>query len=194
MKNTKRSDTQVTVTEIPDTELPMPLDQLDDGGCIATPSLVWYEKTVWFLWVISANAGLVVTVEHWLLLFRPPISFMDISVHTLNSFFILTELFAGKLPVRILHWVYMMIFSIIYAVFTIIYWAAGGVNGRGDPFIYRILDYENGKPGSIAAVLLCSVFIVAPLVQFILYGLHRIRLRLDKKKNTNNNNVNNVVI
>ena len=194
MKNTKRSDTQVTVTEIPDTELRMPLDQLDDGGCIATPSLVWYEKTVWFLWVISANAGLVVTVEYWLLVFRPPTSFMDISVHALNSFFILTELFTGKLPVRILHWVYVMIFSIIYAVFTIIYWAAGGVNGRGDPFIYRILDYENGKPGSIAAVLLCSVFIVAPLIQFILYGLHRIRLRMDKKKNTNINIVNSVVI
>ena len=174
--NTTIPDTQITVTQIPDSEL------LEDERCIATPSLIWYEKIVWFLWVVSANAGLVVTVEYWLLVFRPPTSFMDISVHALNSVFILTELFTGKLPVRILHLIWVLIFSIIYAVFTVVYWAAGGVNGRGDPFIYNILDYENGKPGSIAAVLLCSIVIVVPLVQFTLYGLHRIRLRLDRRK------------
>jgi hypothetical protein len=190
MTSTKTEDTQITVTQIPETEI------LEDERCIVAPSLIWQEKIVWFLWIISANAGLLVSVEYWLLVFRPPTSFMDISVHALNSVFILTELLIGKLPVRILHWIYVLIFSIIYAVFTVIYWAAGGLNGRGDPFIYDILDYENGKPGSIAAVLLSSIFIVTPLIQFILYGLHRIRIRVDKKNNTTNNNcdANNVMI
>mgnify|MGYP002803960438 FL=1 len=184
MQYIKAPDTEVTVTQIPETELS------ENESCIVPPTLVCHEKIVWFLWIISANAGLIVTIEYWLLVFRPPTNFMDISVHALNSVFIFIELFIGKLPVRILHWIYVMTFSIIYAVFTVIYWAAGGLNGRGDPFIYDILDYENGKPVSIAAVLLGTIFIVSPLIQFILYGLHRIRIRMDNKNNITNNNVN----
>ena len=168
---------QMTNTELP--------EQVDQVGLVTSP-LLCYEKVVWFLWVISANAGLLVTVEYWLLVFRPPTSFMDISVHALNSVFILTELFSGKLPVRILQWIYVLVFSIIYAVFTIIYWAAGGMNTRGDPYIYDILDYENGKPGNITAVLLVSVIVLSPLIQVIMFVFYRIRLLLDKKKNNNN--------
>ena len=190
MQNTKIPDTQVRVTQRPATELEI---CLEDDRSIVAPSLVWYEKVVWLLWTVASNAALIVTIEYWLLVFRPPTSFMDISVHALNSVFILTELFTGKLPVRILHWIYVLIFSVVYVLFTVIYWAAGGVNGRGDPFIYDILDYENGKPGVLAAVLIGSVFFLSPLIQLILYGLHRIGIWWEKKNSNNNNNdVNNI--
>ncbi|XP_028406663.1 protein rolling stone-like [Dendronephthya gigantea] len=186
MKDTQIAINQMIdqIDQIGDSESTMPLER-DDVAL----SLIWYEKIVLFLWVISANAGLLVTIEYWILVFRPPTSFMDISVHALNSVFILTELFTANTSVRVLHWIYVLLFSIIYAAFTVIYWAAGGVNSRGEPFIYHILDYENGKPGSIAAVLICSLFIVAPLIQIILYGFYRIKLLLNKKRNGDNNNV-----
>ena len=174
---TENTDNQITVAVLPDAETNL---TVEDDGIVVTQPLVWYEKVVWFLWLVSSNAGLIVTIEYWSLVFRPPTSFMDISVHALNSIFILTELFTGKLPVRILHYFYVMIFSIVYALFTVFYWVAGGVNGRGDPYIYNILDYQNGKPGIIAAVLLCSIFILSPLVQFTLYVLYKLRHRWGK--------------
>lgn len=186
-KHSRKESYEISNTQTTVLELSLPLES---DTHLVTSSLIRYEKIVWCFWVISANAGLVVTIEYWSLVFRPPTSFMDISVHALNSVFILTELFTGKLPVHILHWIYVMLFSIIYAVFTIIYWAAGGVNYRGDPYIYDILNYENGKPGKIAAVLLLSVFVLSPLLQFIFYGLYRFRFRLQNKMRHSNMNDN----
>ena len=191
MTNTSTADAQVRVVQRADIEIDLHLE--GDRNMSAAPSLVWYEKIVWLLWIVASNAAFIVTIEYWSIVFRPPTSFMDISVHALNSVFILTELFTGKIPVRILHWIYVMIFSAAYTLFTVIYWAAGGVNGRGDPFIYEILNYEYGKPGVIAAVLIGTIFFLSPLVQFILYGLHRAGVWLDKNKTSNNNNVNNII-
>lgn len=167
-------------------EAHVPITLEDDGRGERPSLLLWYEKIAWFLWIISANSALLVTIEYWILIFTPPTSFLDISFHALNSVFTLTELIFGKIPVRILHWIYALMFAAIYAVFTIIYWAAGGENSNGDPFIYKILDYENGAPGSLTAMLLCSVFLATAFVQFILFGLYQLRVWLDKTRSISN--------
>ena len=92
-----------------------------------TKSLIWYKKGVWFLWIVASNAALVVTLNYWILVFEPPTDFMDIAVHALNSVVMLVEFFLASTPVRVLHVLYVMIFSVVYSLFTIIYWAAGGV-------------------------------------------------------------------
>ncbi|XP_028398511.1 protein rolling stone-like [Dendronephthya gigantea] len=161
--------------------------QSEVNEAVESNSLVWYEKGVWILWIVSSNAALVVTLNYWVLIFEPPTDFMDIAVHALNSFVVLVELFTANTPVRILHVLYVMIFSIAYSLFSVIFWAAGGVTVNGDPFIYKVLDYENGDPGQISAAMLATVFVISPIFQFVLFGLYRLRcfIRSQKRNGTN---------
>ena len=137
---------------------------------------------VWLLWIVASNAALVVTLSYWLLVFEPPTDFIDIAVHALNSIVMLLEFFADSIPVRIVHVLYVMAFSIIYCLFTVIFWAAGGEDADGHPYIYKVLDYENGEPALVSLVLLGIVFIVSPILQFVLFGLYQLRCFLHRKK------------
>ena len=138
------------------------------------------------MWIISSNAALVVTLNYWILVFEPPTDFIDIAVHALNSVVMLIEFFTASIPVRVLHMLYVMIFSVLYSVFSIIFWAAGGVTADGDPFIYKVLDYENGKPAQIAALLVGIVFFVSPVLQFTLFGLYQLRCFLFNRRGNSN--------
>ena len=149
---------------------------------ITTTSSTWYEKIVWVLWILAANAAFVVTPSYWALIFKPPTDFMDIAVHALNSVVVLLELFTDTIPVRVLHILYVMMLAVAYALFTVIYWAAGGLNSNGDPFIYEVLDYENGDVAKATGILLAIVFIVSPIMQMILFGLYRLRCFIRSKK------------
>ena len=137
--------------------------------------LTWYQKLSWILWIIAANGSAVVTILYWTLIFTPPTDFMDVSIHALNSLFVLIELFMGSIPVRLLHVVYVMIFSSIYSIFTVVYWAAGGVNDRGKSYIYNVIDIENGNAGVAAGILIATVFLIVPLIQLLLFGLYKLR-------------------
>ena len=139
---------------------------------------------VWLLWIVASNAALVVTLSYWTLVFEPPTDFMDIAVHALNSIVMLIEFFMASTPVRILHVLYVMIFSVVYSLFTVIYWSAGGVTVDGDPYIYKILDYENGDPAMVSAVLLGIVFVVSPVLQFILFALFQLRCFFRRRRKT----------
>lgn len=108
-------------------------------------------------------------------MFEPPTDFMDVAVHALNSVVMLAEFLVDCIPVRILHMLYVMIFSVVYSLFTIIFWAAGGVNEDGNPYIYKILDYENGNPALISSVLLGIVFVVSPALQVFLFALYHFK-------------------
>ena len=134
------------------------------------------------LWIIASNAALVVTLSYWTLVFESPTDFMDIAVHALNSVVVLTELFMAVVPVRVVHVLYVMSLSIVYGLFTVIFWAAGGEDSDGNPYIYKVLDYENGEPVKVSLVLLGIVFVVSPIVQCILFGLYQLRYYLNNKK------------
>ncbi|CAB4004808.1 Hypothetical predicted protein [Paramuricea clavata] len=141
---------------------------------------------VWFLWIIASNAALVVTLNYWALVFEPPTNFMDIAVHALNATVMFVEFFTASTPVRILHVLYVMIFAVVYSLFTVIFWAAGGVNVDGDSYIYKVLDYENSDPAQVSAVLLGIVFVASPILQTILFALYQLRCFLHRKKGSLN--------
>lgn len=132
-------------------------------------------KLIWFLWILSSAMALIVTLLYWTLVFRTPTSFIDISLHAINTFFVLIEIFMGVIPVHLLHGLYGMILASIYTVFTVIYWAAGG------RYIYKPIDYEDGNPAVVAGTVLVSIFVIAPLMQLLLFLLYQLRCFLKRK-------------
>ncbi|RZC34392.1 hypothetical protein BDFB_003020, partial [Asbolus verrucosus] len=54
---------------------------------------------------------------------------------------------------------YSLLFGISYALFSYIYYLAGGTNSSGKVYIYYILDWGN-KPGQTVGICLLSLVVV----------------------------------
>ncbi len=70
-------------------------------------------------------------------------TFWNILVHGLNSVVAYIELFVCARPWRWHHLYQPSILGLIYVLFSIVYYAAGGKGKDGDPYIYKVLDWSN---------------------------------------------------
>lgn len=86
-------------------------------------------------------------------------------------------MFVTATPVRIYHAWFGMLYGVVYAIFTVIYYAAGGTNAQDEIYIYKgILDWSN-----VGTTMMYVVLVIIPgtiVVQCLMYGLYRLRLLL----------------
>lgn len=134
------------------------------------------QKIFWLLYIISANAGLLVTAGYWTVLFEEdePVDANNITKHALNSVFMVIDTFLSSIPVRLFHSVYPLQYIIVYFTFTVIYWQLGGTNNQGQPYIYSLLDYNNFQ-ASTGCIIGFFLLLVQPVLQLILFGLVKLR-------------------
>ena len=133
------------------------------------------QKIFWLFYIISANAGLLITAGYWTVLFEDePIDVNNITKHALNSMFMLVDTFLSSIPVRLLHSVYPLLYIIVYLAFTVIYWQLGGTNIQGQPYIYSLLDYNNFQ-ASTGCIIGFFLLLVQPVLQLMLFGLVKLR-------------------
>ena len=139
-------------------------------------ALRFHHKIFWLLYIISANAGLLVTAGYWTLLYEDdePIDANNITKHALNSVFMLIDTFLSSIPARLFHSVYPLLYTIIYLAFTVAYWQLGGTNLQENPYIYKLLDYDNIQP-STGCLVGFFLLVVQPILQLILFGLVKFR-------------------
>lgn len=136
----------------------------------------WYHQVTWLIYNIAFCAAIIVTVAYWLFQAKN-VKFLDVVTHAFNTVFVLTELILGCVPIRLLHWLYTVIYLTLYVIFSVIYWQADGLNSRGKPYIYKILDYDDKNPGVITALVLALVVVAPPLTQLAMLGLYKLRCR-----------------
>ncbi|XP_054768739.2 protein rolling stone-like [Lytechinus pictus] len=147
------------------------------GGCIGKG--VVRNQFQWLLLNISATVSMIVTVVYWTAL-RPfmneklPI-YLDITIHLLPAIICLVDILLTTVIVRFVHVVYPFVYLFIYLLFAVIYWAAGGTDPAGNPFIYPIIDFGN-YPG-IAVASVFGVCLATLLAQAALKGLYALRHR-----------------
>lgn len=134
------------------------------------------QKIFWLLYIISANAGLLVTAGYWTVLFEEdePVDANNMTKHALNSVFMVIDTFLSSIPVRLFHSVYPLLYLIVYLAFTVIYWQLGGTNIQGQPYIYSLLDYNNFQ-ASTGCIIGFFLLLVQPVLQLILFGLVKLR-------------------
>lgn len=98
--------------------------------------------------------------------------------HLLNSIYVILDAFVTATPVRLVHVIYNAIVGTTYLVFTVVYWAAGGVNMYGKPYIYSVLDWS--KPDKAAPIAVGAVVVGIPVTHVLLWGLYMARLALHR--------------
>ena len=142
--------------------------------------MAWYYKALWVIHVIAGSSSITITLLYWLLIFGGRTDELDISTHLLNSLFMIADTMLSSLPVRYLHVVYGCLFSACYCLFSVVYWAAGGTNAVGQPYIYSYLNYEE-YPGMAAGLVIGCVLLGIPLCHTILFGFYKLRVFVSKR-------------
>ncbi|CAG9796418.1 unnamed protein product [Diatraea saccharalis] len=111
----------------------------------------WYIGVYWFIYNIAVSLALMITALYWILLYNPDnyesrrMFWFDLSTHGFNSCIAIVELLVSRTPLRLLHIYQPLGIGVWYAVFTAIYYAAGGTDSKGEPYIYEVLDWRNGR-------------------------------------------------
>ena len=147
------------------------------AGCcgVQKDGTVWYQKVQWLLFTIGTEAAIAVSILYWALLYRGgTIGHVNIATHTLNGIIALVDIGITGVPVRILHFVYPVIFCSSYSVFTGVYYGAGGTNVFNQTYIYPVLDYES-SPGLASGVIVGVSLVFCPLIHLIVWGLYLAR-------------------
>ena len=78
----------------------------------------------------------------------------------MNSLFVLFDLLITATPIRLLHFYQPMVYLAIYALFSVIFYLAGGMTASGSHYIYPVLNW--GKVGPTLAFM--GVGVVASLL------------------------------
>ena len=118
------------------------------------------------------------SILYWALLYSGgPVDGVNVHTHLLNAIIALVDVIFSGVPVRILHFIYPIMFAAVYGVFTGIYFAADGTNAMGDPYIYPVLDYGD-SPGSAAGWVLAVVLVMMPIINLLMFGLYSVRFWL----------------
>ncbi len=129
--------------------------------------LSWYQMIHWFLFTIGNELAFVILLLFWTMLYRGgPVDRFSANVHLVNGLVAVIDFWVSGIPVNLLHFVYLMIYGMVYIVFTGIYFAVS------NEVVYPVLDYEN-RIGTAIAVVLCTIFIILPLIHVLFfYGMY----------------------
>lgn len=129
----------------------------------------------WLYWMVSTIAiplAFTISLIYWTFLYQAEYwSTMNFMAHGMNSILMFTDLCLVAHPVRLIHFVYPVGFSLIYLIFTYIYYICGGTARDGTPYIYSILKWDDvgmtAKYGAIVLVVIISFHVIAWIVQVI---------------------------
>lgn len=137
----------------------------------------------WVVYNIASNTSIVVSISYWaFVVIIDGSGFLTTSMsqlkHTLNTVYVVLDMFINAIPIRVLHLFYPLSLGIIYAIFNAVYFINDGVGPNGRPYAYYVLDWRNPLGSAITCFL---GLILCVIVQILLYGIYRLRLWFHRK-------------
>lgn len=158
------------------------LEDEEIDGEMRTITLNWLTKLVWVLYNVASSGCLMVTALFWIFLYpymkdmSEAALMINIQLHAVTSVIILIEICVSAVPIRLLHYMYTLVYGIIYVIFSGIYYA---VDHRH--VLYPILDW--GKPEPTVILLVVTAFVALPVIQLLLFLIYKVRLYIFDKCN-----------
>ncbi|XP_014680998.1 PREDICTED: protein rolling stone-like [Priapulus caudatus] len=139
----------------------------------------WQHKLAWVLFNMAASLALAVTLGYWITDYNPShvISADNLIKHGINAVVIIVDVVVVATPVRLLHIWQPAVFLTYYAIFTVVYWASGGTNEAGAPYIYSTINYTDA-PGSAVVYLLFGFLTSLPFTHVIVFVVYKLRVLL----------------
>ncbi|XP_053613791.1 protein rolling stone-like isoform X2 [Plodia interpunctella] len=133
----------------------------------ATFGLPWYVKTYWVLYNVTIPLAFLISTFYWGLLktsgkmtYYNPHPVLDVMLHGTNSLVTLVELVMSAHPSRLIHIFQPLLFSLVYLIFNVTYYYAGGLDPFGHTYIYPVMDWSKPQEAMVV-VALTGVFLSA---------------------------------
>ncbi|VDL25811.1 unnamed protein product [Hymenolepis diminuta] len=125
-------------------------------------------QILWFFFGMSMNTVLVTSLAYWAAIWEPSYHHFYLPEsrlkHALPACTVVLEACINGLPIRLFHALYPMIFGIIYAVFSYLYYDAGNIHP-----IYPLLDWSKPVDAAFACLLTVGFSSIMQLVLFLIY-------------------------
>ena len=105
-------------------------------------------RMLWSLANINTSLSALVTIVYWWFLYRPdhntePLVFLNsLTGHALILVINVFDILISARPWRCLHAYQPVLFCFFYTIANLIYVQCGGTNIRGEPYIYKFLDWS----------------------------------------------------
>ncbi|KAL4227364.1 hypothetical protein ACF0H5_012807 [Mactra antiquata] len=132
-------------------------------------------KTQWLLHNLSSDGAILVSLLFWTIAYDGSgVTLVNLSTHGINAVFVLIDMMISRTPIRMLHMYQCSCFGLVYMCFSYVYHLCGGTNHKGEPYIYKPLDYSNLQVAVSTALV--SIFLVAPLIHCWVFFVYRFRL------------------
>jgi hypothetical protein len=143
------------------------------GCCCPQNSLQWYEFIHWLLFVLGIEPAVTITMLYWpsFLVYDAATSspsYYSLMYHLINGLVALMDMWITRIPIRLYHVIYPVIFVSAYSLFTGLYYVGGGLDPLNNTYIYSVLDYEN-DPGVAAGITVGASLVIVPLFHLFLY-------------------------
>lgn len=151
--------------------------------CCVTRKKQWQDSVLkiypvyWLLNVVATPVAFTITVIYWSLIYNAEhasLDAMNFLVHGVNSLLMLLDLLVVAHPVKIFHFLYPLALSLIYAIFTYVYFISGGLSKDGTRYIYPIIKWD--KPGTTTLVCL-GVMVFLIVLHLFTFGMFKLRIR-----------------
>ena len=97
----------------------------------------WLYKLSWVASNCAFDLALFISVIYWSVLHRFVQSqhllktkeavYLNFFIHGVNSISCLVDVFLNRRPIKALHFYFAMVYGVLYAVFSVVYWQLGGL-------------------------------------------------------------------
>eukprot|EP00405_Crypthecodinium_cohnii_P011740 CAMPEP_0206428790 /NCGR_PEP_ID=MMETSP0324_2-20121206/5870_1 /ASSEMBLY_ACC=CAM_ASM_000836 /TAXON_ID=2866 /ORGANISM="Crypthecodinium cohnii, Strain Seligo" /LENGTH=194 /DNA_ID=CAMNT_0053894377 /DNA_START=239 /DNA_END=823 /DNA_ORIENTATION=+ len=135
----------------------------------------WIATIVIIMQSIVGVLSTVVTLLYWTLVYSPGSDFTIVSVlvHGFSMVMMIVDILICRQTMKIRDIWAPLSFAAAYIIFSLIFFAAGGTDSEGNPYIYSALDWN--YPGSALVVALGAVLVACPILYVVLLLLFSIR-------------------
>uniref|UniRef100_A0A336MIU4 CSON012951 protein n=1 Tax=Culicoides sonorensis TaxID=179676 RepID=A0A336MIU4_CULSO len=137
-------------------------------------------KIYWSIHNTSMILSLLITLVYWTVIHTPekPLDVTNFFTHACNSIFMFIDFIIVAHPIRLMHVIWPLLAGLVYGLFTLIYYLAGGVDPEGNKWIYEVLDWS--KPG-VVMIVVAGIIVVILILHTIMFWIYRLRVYLYKK-------------
>lgn len=141
-----------------------------DGTGKDTP---WFVRLPYALQPVVVLASMLVFLLYWLLVYDGTSYPISPVTHGVNFLLALIDLLICRNPLYCSHILMPMLYSLIFIVFSLVYWSTGGLNNKGEPYIYAALDWSNFE--GTARLTMLILLLGVPFLWAIVYCIYLAR-------------------
>jgi len=132
-------------------------------------------KVMWFLYFLATPLEIIITILYWVLEYPTKDispSYVTIFVHGILAILLLIDgNLIARIPLRIKQVLGMLIYAVLYLIWTVIHGVIGIGNGSEDgDLLYDVIDWKE-KPLATAITSIIIVVVVVPIVFIFIWML-----------------------